>query len=573
MTSSLIDLRLPSWPNQRIILPYFPRPPAPIGRKLVNGTLIVTNEADPTRLYKFSAWTKSELAFNETDIYSRLRDIEDPSGVVQLFGVSGTAEHFVRIVERSHEGALNNFLFGQAKGDHRAIDSGFARSLLAQIAEAMATIHALNIVHRDIKAENILMFDGGRAKVSDFDRAVELAGAARLERPVGSLFHMAPELLRWEKYDRKIDVYAFGILMFEVAHGGARPYGDVATGMPGSLSSTEFADKVVEETHRPDWKHEDAALKNLASRCWAANPDDRPEFGEIFECLSPGPRRPAARLPLLAAPSDVGVASDIGKERTSLEDSACVLAFPGGLIAGIFDGIRGERASELAARQFAISLVDGMETWETAMSNAFGRMESSLREIDPDLDCGSTAVVAVLRRNDLLVSWLGDSPAYLFRKAETGTRFIAIPLVDRHLPGRADEAARVAANDGIVDREKRWLDNGEKTPWGPLRVFAPKSGRSEGIALSRALGLFPFKPEIGDMPEMIRLDRQDDDLFVVLGSDGLFEILDLDTIHRTVIAADSAQGAADALIESALIKGAPDNVTAIVIDMGGLQNQ
>ncbi|MGV6872037.1 bifunctional serine/threonine-protein kinase/phosphatase [Pseudochelatococcus sp. B33] len=589
MSPSRLVLHIPASVNQRVALAYLPHPPSPVGRRLPNGTIIVTDDAFPSLLYKFSPWKNSLLAFNEVDTYSRLYTIEDPSGIVQLEGVSGTEDHFVRVLERSHAGPLDRFLLDKARGDRRLVETELTRSILAQIAESMANIHSLNIIHRDLKAENILMFDedpdagNGRSvrpKVADFDRAVELSDGEFLQEPVGSVFHMAPELLAWQKYSRKVDVYAFGILMFEVAHGGARPHSNVATSMPGAITRAEFADKVVNEELRPNWLHEDEALKHLASRCWATNPDDRPEFQEIVELLKAGsPRHKSLGQAALekqtrrehADIDGVGTASDIGKVRTSMEDAVCVLKTPDALVACVFDGLRGPRTSAFSARRFAMALIDELtknaEDGEAAVRHAFKIVDAALRTIEPPIECGSTAVVALLRDNDLLVSWLGDSPAYLFRKTDAGTGHSAVPLVDRHHPGRDDEAARIAANGGVVHREQRWLDSGEAVPWGPLRVFVPDVSRSSGISLSRALGLFPFRPAIGDEPETVRLERQGDDLFLVLGSDGVFDVLDTEAAYQIVAAAGSAQYAADAVIDTVLKNGAPDNASVVVIDM------
>ncbi len=589
MSPSRLVLHLPGKPHRRVTLPYCMHPPAPVGRKLPNGTIIGTDAASPDLFFKFTPWKNTLLAFQEIEIYSIIQTIENQSGIVRMLGVSGTAEHLVRVFEHSRRGPLDRFLRDHLKADGWSIDPGLARTLLAQIAHAMAALHAANLVHRDLKAENILIFDSDphvddqlniAPKLSDFDRAIELAGGEFLEEPVGSLFHMAPELLTWSKYDRKVDVYAFGILMFEVAHGGARPYANVATSMPGSISKTEFADKVVNENYRPVWACEDDALKNLASRCWAPNPDDRPEFQEVFELLKASSPRHTSRdgtvmlKPARAERNDirgVGIGNDIGQVRTSMEDAVCVLETPDALIAGVFDGLRGQRSSEFAARRLAMALMDELKTAgdaRSAMENSFRTVSDTLRAFDPPIESGSTAVIALLREDDLLVAWLGDSPAYLFRKVEGGAASCAIPLVDTHHPGREDEAARVVANGGMLDREKRWLDSGEAVPWGPLRVFVPDKSQLGGVALSRALGLHSFKPAVGDDPEMLLLKRHEDDLFLVLGSDGVFDLLHTQTVYEILAASGSAQQAAAAIIEDVLRRGAPDNASVVVVDMG-----
>ena len=587
MTSSLFVLHSLPHANEAIVHPYVPDLPAPIGRDQPNGTMIVTDEARPSLLYKFSPWDRSALAFAEIEAYARLRGLADNSGIVQLEGVSGTDSHLVRIVERSHRGALDKFLLDATQGDVRSIDGDLVYSLIAQIAETMAHLHAHHQVHRDLKAENILVFDADanardwrtvRAKVSDFDRAVELSKDEFLAEPVGSLFHMAPELLARRPYDRKVDVYAFGILMFEVAHGGARPYSNIATGMPGSHTREEFSSKVIDEAYRPAWLHGDERLQQIASRCWATDPDERPEFQEIFEALRAGSpwhksprsdeRRQKTRLGAIEA---VGIGTTIGKQRRTMEDAVCTLKTPDALIAGVFDGLRGARTSTFAARRLAMTLADTLakapSEADAALRNSFDLTEATLRRMTPLLECGSTATVVLLRDVDLHVAWLGDSPAYLFRKAGGDGEVSVIPLVNAHLPDREDEAIRVTSNGGALRREQRMLDSGEAVPWGPLRVFVPDGSEGGGVALSRALGLFAFKPAVGDEPDVMRLERHDDDLFLVVASDGVFGVLTPEDAYRIIAGAQSAQDAADAIIDAVLANGAPDNASVVVVDL------
>lgn len=679
MTSRFL-LRSPTAPERQVSIPWLRTLPSPVGRILPNGTVIVIEEGYRDWLFKFTPWDRSRLACREIETCALLQADGEDLGTVALLAIGASAEHLVRVMARSWHGTLARYLLDQRGAGLDGGGPASARSLLGQVAATMAKLHARHVIHRDLKAENILVFgdegevkgDGGgngggkgggkvegdgeggkpdpgavRVRVADFDRAVSLPADRQLEEPVGSLFHMAPELHAHQAYDGKVDVYAFGILMFEVAHGGARPYDDVATGMPGSITAATFAERVLGGGLRPRWTADDPALAALAARCWAADPASRPTFAEIVEQLGGNEAWPplpaswcgAARRP---EPVTVALSSHVGKVARHSEDAAAVLLAPDQMVAGVFDGLRAQRTSEYAAWRLPLTIAAATRSCvtdaaammhevvlneavldqavldqavldevvldeaalpepgghedarhEQAVRDAFARFDDSLRRLEPAIDCGSTATLAVVTDDALALAWLGDSPAWLFRTGPHGAAVEVLALTHPHVPERPDEAARVAAGGGIVGREQRLLDNGEAAPWGPVRVFVPASGHRNGVALSRALGLLAFRPAIGAEPDWHWQRRQPEDAFLVIGSDGVFDYLDPLEVWKLLapfegrvasgavpsdssgLAADSGketaawslETATETIIAAVLERGAPDNATIVVLDL------
>lgn len=90
-----------------------------------------------------------------------------------------------------------------------------------QIGEALHEAHSKGIVHRDIKADNIIINSKGQAKVMDFGLA-KLKGSLKLTRTsstVGTLGYMAPEQIQGGEVDSRSDIFAFGVLLFEMFTG------------------------------------------------------------------------------------------------------------------------------------------------------------------------------------------------------------------------------------------------------------------------------------------------------------------------------------------------------------------
>ncbi|HET9212755.1 MAG TPA: protein kinase [Thermoanaerobaculia bacterium] len=93
--------------------------------------------------------------------------------------------------------------------------------IAAQIASGLAAAHAKGIVHRDVKPANVIVSPDGRVKIVDFGIA-KLADQSRLTRDgtaVGTAGYMAPEQIRGEEIDPRTDIWALGVVLYEMATG------------------------------------------------------------------------------------------------------------------------------------------------------------------------------------------------------------------------------------------------------------------------------------------------------------------------------------------------------------------
>lgn len=89
-----------------------------------------------------------------------------------------------------------------------------------QILLGLKNLHGHNRLHRDIKSDNILIDQKGNVKIADFGFAINLTtDAAKRTSVVGTPYWMAPELIRGQEYDFKVDVWSLGITAVEMAEG------------------------------------------------------------------------------------------------------------------------------------------------------------------------------------------------------------------------------------------------------------------------------------------------------------------------------------------------------------------
>jgi serine/threonine-protein kinase len=109
---------------------------------------------------------------------------------------------------------------------HGALDVVTAARLFCQALDGVAHAHALGIIHRDIKPANLLVTAQGEVKVTDFGiaRVLGTARQTKTGRLIGTLEYMSPEQVRGLESDARSDVYALGILLYEMVTGRV-PFG------------------------------------------------------------------------------------------------------------------------------------------------------------------------------------------------------------------------------------------------------------------------------------------------------------------------------------------------------------
>jgi len=192
--------------------------------------------------------------------------------VVTLLSLYEDAEHMALIMEMVHGKNLREYLRTAKK--HAITDLvRIAQSILLGLEAA----HHIGLVHRDLKPANVLLADNGDVKLMDFGLAKPAKGDDDLTQSgatVGSFRYMAPEQILNQPIDARTDLYAFGILLYQMVT-GKLPFDASAQGG----GEFEIMEKQVRE--HPVSPHElnrslPLEISDLILRLLAKSPDDRP---------------------------------------------------------------------------------------------------------------------------------------------------------------------------------------------------------------------------------------------------------------------------------------------------------
>jgi serine/threonine-protein kinase len=142
-----------------------------------------------------------------------------------------------------------------------------------QIAGGLAAAHRAGIVHRDLKPANVMVDAQDHALLMDFGIARSTSAATVHTMPgslIGTLDYMAPEQARGEPADERTDVYAFGLILYELIAGG-RPRYSVDGGLSGLIARLEKGPPAL-RTVLPDVP---AGLERIVNKCLSASPEAR----------------------------------------------------------------------------------------------------------------------------------------------------------------------------------------------------------------------------------------------------------------------------------------------------------
>ncbi|EQC30415.1 TKL protein kinase [Saprolegnia diclina VS20] len=202
--------------------------------------------------------------------------------VVELIGVAWTRPSSLQcVLEYMDMGDLKDHLAETTPASY----AWSAKLRVAQsIAEGLAYLHSMQIIHRDLKSRNVLLDSVKGTKLTDFGISREDTQET-MTIGVGTYRWMAPEILKENLYTVAVDIYSFGMILSELDTHHI-PYADLTSAKGKPLVDTAIMGMVIQGTISPSFRPDCPSwLHALALRCIASSPDDRPSALELAHTI------------------------------------------------------------------------------------------------------------------------------------------------------------------------------------------------------------------------------------------------------------------------------------------------
>jgi hypothetical protein len=208
--------------------------------------------------------------------------------------------HVVAVIDAGEDSGHPYIVFAYVEGETLkqriarvgALDTQEALAYAIEIARGLTVAHGRNMVHRDIKPQNVLIDAEGRAKLTDFgiSRQLEQDGMTATGRVLGTTDYVAPEQAMGHPVDPRSDIYSLGVVLYEMLIGQVPFHADSQVGVAMKHVNEELPDV---QQRRPEIS---AAAALVVERATAKDPAERyQEVGAMIDDLSTALEVEAAR--------------------------------------------------------------------------------------------------------------------------------------------------------------------------------------------------------------------------------------------------------------------------------------
>jgi serine/threonine-protein kinase len=192
--------------------------------------------------------------------------------------------HVVGVLDQGADGQTAYLVMEYIKGhtlrdvinEKGALSPRLALALIDPVVEGLGAAHMAGLIHRDVKPENVLIADDGRIKIGDFGLARAVTTSTSTGALLGTVAYLSPELVLGKPADARSDIYAAGIMLYEMLTGKQPFQGEV----PIQVAYQHVHGTVdAPSVHVPGLA---AELDELVQWCTAADPEQRPVDGNAL---------------------------------------------------------------------------------------------------------------------------------------------------------------------------------------------------------------------------------------------------------------------------------------------------
>ncbi|CAB3243746.1 unnamed protein product [Arctia plantaginis] len=206
---------------------------------------------------------------NEINILSCLNHVN----IIKFYSYYNTDNHVMISMEYASSGNLAEYMY---KRSPKLLQQQEILFYYCQVLLGVDYIHSKNIIHRDLKAENILLTGkcGVVVKIGDFGISKMLASAKKTSTVIGTPYYLAPELCEGKPYDNKSDVWALGCLLYEMCTHKRAFEAETLVGLVKAITSGSV--------HPLDLTTYDRSMQDLVDSMLSILPDKRPTVKELM---------------------------------------------------------------------------------------------------------------------------------------------------------------------------------------------------------------------------------------------------------------------------------------------------